>query len=983
LESSEPIFVVTLSGHRNFGHLLVPYFASQIPGEPFLRLLRKVRQHDLNDSAVKLSPEEVRIVKIAEKYSDEKLILKFCPGKPASELQNLIRNEDARQTVIAYIEGALAEILELLKVSRVPVYQKREKYTNLYDEDRVTICFKDTCAVFNFHRSEEETRYFLTLRNGTEHISLLNRKVEILVNEPCYVYSQNKIYFFDHLSASKLLPFLEKEYISIPRKMEDRYFETFILNAVKCQEIDYSGFEIRETIPEKRAMFSLEKDLNNLPVFVLYFSYNGQRLRIKEGEKRVVLLKKTDSQFIFETFSRDFSWETNKLKFLVSLGMKGRSESLRIDFMDSGIEEDPFYQSIAWLSKHAAELALGDIVVSQKAINHPYYLGSYDMRISVENKIDWFDIEMMVRIGEWEIPFVRFKRLILNKLREYKLPNGEIFILPETWFSQFAEILSLGKAEALNIALKPFHFMLLSDDLFAGNPALLKQIHLLCNQKMSVQQIPENLKANLRSYQHDGFNWLYHLWQNKLNGCLADDMGLGKTLQTLVLLLKLKRGEQQEFLTGIDSKGQLNLFGDLVNPMKEHQPASMIVLPVSLLHNWENEIRKFAPSLKFYTYSGVKRRERLDFTRILHHYDIILTTYGTVRNDSEILSKHTFFYLILDESQNIKNAESKSYRAVATIPSKHRLSLTGTPIENSLSDLWSQMNFLNPGQLGSFKFFRENFLVPIEKEHKQDASARLNQLIGPFILRRTKEQVAADLPPVMEEMLTIEMTPGQLELYESEKSSVRNYLLNNMDDLGPRNTAFVVLQALTRLRQIAIHPCLVNPGSGLESGKFNEILSMLEILVAENHKILIFSSFVKHLNLLDEACQRMNWGYCRLTGHTTDRKSVIEEFQSKSDKNIFLISLKAGGVGLNLTAADYIFITDPWWNPAAEMQAISRAHRIGQDKKVFVYRFISEKSIEEKIQLLQGKKAALASEFINRNDPFAILGKEEMIQLFE
>ncbi len=274
-------------------------------------------------------------------------------------------------------------------------------------------------------------------------------------------------------------------------------------------------------------------------------------------------------------------------------------------------------------------------------------------------------------------------------------------------------------------------------------------------------------------------------------------------------------------------------------------------------------------------------------------------------------------------------------------------------------------------------------MSPIEKEHKQDASARLNQLIGPFILRRTKEQVAADLPPVMEEMLTIEMTPGQLELYESEKSSVRNYLLNNMDDLGPRNTAFVVLQALTRLRQIAIHPCLVNPGSGLESGKFNEILSMLEILVAENHKILIFSSFVKHLNLLDEACQRMNWGYCRLTGHTTDRKSVIEEFQSKSDKNIFLISLKAGGVGLNLTAADYIFITDPWWNPAAEMQAISRAHRIGQDKKVFVYRFISEKSIEEKIQLLQGKKAALASEFINRNDPFAILGKEEMIQLFE
>jgi SNF2 family DNA or RNA helicase len=235
----------------------------------------------------------------------------------------------------------------------------------------------------------------------------------------------------------------------------------------------------------------------------------------------------------------------------------------------------------------------------------------------------------------------------------------------------------------------------------------------------------------------------------------------------------------------------------------------------------------------------------------------------------------------------------------------------------------------------------------------------------------------------MEEMLTIEMTAEQSELYESEKSSVRNYLLQNIDELEPRNTTFVVLQALTRLRQIAIHPRLIDPASDLESGKFNEIVSMLEVLVAENHKILVFSSFVKHLNLLGEACDRMNWGYCRLTGQTTDRKSVIEEFQSGGNKNIFLISLKAGGVGLNLTAADYIFIIDPWWNPAAEMQAISRAHRIGQDKKVFVYRFISEKSIEEKIQLLQEKKAALANEFINRNDPFAILGKEELIQLFE
>ena len=983
LNTAKQLFVVVLSRHRTYGYLLYPYFAEQIPGEPFLRLLRKIRQHDLVDPSVQLTPETIRIVKIAERYSDEKIVRKFCPNKPASEFLLLIRKEEVKQKVLTYIEEILYELLELLKSGTVPVFQKREKYTNLYTEDLITLCYHDTNAVFNFHRLEEETRYFLTLRDGEKHLSLLKRNVETLVNEPCRIYYQNKIYFFDHLSASKLLPFREKEYISIPKKMEDRYFATFILNAIKCQEVKYTGFEIRETNPEKGATLSLEYDLNGQPVFVLYFTYNGFRLRLKEGEQRAVVLNKVGDQYIFDAFSRDYTWENEKLEFLREFGLTGTAEGLRLEPGTSGTGEGTIYQAVTWLSAHTNDLTKAGIAISQAGLAHPYYLGTYDLQIAVENKIDWFDLKMTVQIGEWSIPFIRFKRIILNRLREYKLPNGEIFVLPKAWFAQFGEILNLGKAEAGNIILKPYHFMLLSENITVGNPELHDRIIALSDQKLKVQEVPPNLKAQLRNYQQDGYNWLYHLWKNGLNGCLADDMGLGKTLQTLVLLLKLKKKEAVDAFFFSDSGGQLSLFNNQENPGKEYQPASLIVLPVSLLHNWENEIRKFAPSLKVYTYSGAKRREKIDLDYLIRHYDVILTTYGTVRNDTEVLSRHTFFYLILDESQNIKNAESKSYHAVASLQSGHRLSLTGTPIENSLSDLWSQMNFLNPGHLGSFKFFKENYLLPIERDHDPEASARLNLLIQPFILRRTKEQVAADLPPVMEEMLTIEMTSEQLELYESEKSSVRNYLLKNIDDLEPRNTTFVVLQALTRLRQIAIHPRMIDPGSNFESGKFNEICSMLEVLVAEKHKILVFSSFVKHLNLLGQTCDQMNWGYCRLTGQTTDRKSVIEEFQSGSQKNIFLISLKAGGTGLNLTAADYIFIIDPWWNPAAEMQAISRAHRIGQEKKVFVYRFISEKSIEEKIQLLQEKKSALANEFINRNDPFAILGKEELIQLFD
>ncbi len=975
-------FVVTLSKHRIFGQLLYPYFAEQIPGEPYLRLIHRVRQRDLCDAALTLTAEEIRIVKISERYSDEVLIRKFCPDKPVSDLQLLLGKEEIKQKVLVHIESAVAEILELMKSCPVPLYQKREKYANLYDEDLITLCYQETCAVFNFDRMSEETRYFLTLRNGKEEISLLKRNVEILVNDPCRIYYQNRIYFFDEISASKLLPFREKEYIAIPRKMEERYYETFILNAIRCHAVNFSGFEIRETSPVKGAVLSLEKDLNGWPVFVLFFTYGGVRLRMKSGEHRAVVLHQKEESFVFETFSRDNVWEAHMVGLLRELGLSGLPDSLQLKGLEAKDEGD-FYRTVAWIAENNSILTDAGFVVTQMGLSLPYFLGSYDMQIAIENKIDWFDLEITVQIGEWSFPFIRFKRLILNGIREFKLPNGEIFILPESWFSQFKEILSLGKAEAQKVILKPFHFMLLSEQIFAGNPGLQDQIRNLSSQTIQNQEIPEAIQATLRNYQYEGFNWLIHLWKNGMNGCLADDMGLGKTLQTLVLLTRLKRSADLGYFFPDETAGQPTLFSQREKLRDTHQSSSLIVLPVSLLHNWENEIRKFAPALKVYTYSGVKRREKTDLAQLIHYYDIILTTYGTVRNDSDVLSKHTFFYLILDESQNIKNAESKSYRAVASIPSKFRLSLTGTPIENSLSDLWSQMNFLNPGHLGSFKFFKENYLLPIEKDHDAATTERLNRLIEPFILRRTKEQVAADLPPVMEELLTIEMTAGQLELYEAEKSSVRNYLLKNIEELEPRNTTFVVLQALTRLRQIAIHPRLIDPASTLESGKFNEILSMLEVLVAENHKILIFSSFVKHLNLLDECCRNRNWGFCRLTGQTTDRKSVIAEFQSGIDKNIFLISLKAGGVGLNLTAADYIFIIDPWWNPAAEMQAISRAHRIGQDKKVFVYRFISEKSIEEKIQLLQEKKAALANEFINHNDPFSIIGKEELIQLFE
>lgn len=353
-----------------------------------------------------------------------------------------------------------------------------------------------------------------------------------------------------------------------------------------------------------------------------------------------------------------------------------------------------------------------------------------------------------------------------------------------------------------------------------------------------------------------------------------------------------------------------------------------------------------------------------------------------VRNDFELFRQHRFFYLILDESQNIKNPNSKTYKSITQLKADHRLVLTGTPIENSLSDLWSQINFINKGLLGNLAFFKREFITPIEKKNDIEKQEKLQTLIRPFVLRRTKEQVAKDLPPLTEQIRYCQMDSDQKSLYETEKSAIRNSILDSIEKEGMEKSSFMVLQGLTKLRQLANHPSMLHEDNASSSGKFDEIFRSLESLVAEKHKVLIFSSFVTHLNLLKTQIEKREWKFSLLTGKTQNRKKVIHNFQNDSGNMIFLISLKAGGVGLNLTAADYVFIIDPWWNPAAELQAISRAHRIGQSKKVIVYRFITEESIEEKIQLLQERKSSLAEKFINSNNPFKAISKEEIINLF-
>lgn len=468
--------------------------------------------------------------------------------------------------------------------------------------------------------------------------------------------------------------------------------------------------------------------------------------------------------------------------------------------------------------------------------------------------------------------------------------------------------------------------------------ALAKQLaapqHSLC-------PAPQGLNASLRDYQQQGLSWLQNLRQAHMGGILADDMGLGKTLQTLAHILCEK------------------------NAQRLPQPA-LIIVPTSLIANWQDEAARFTPQLKVLTLHGPKRHPL--FAEI-HQADIVLSTYGLLSRDSQQLLQHKWQLLILDEAQTIKNPRSKAAQCVSQLHAEQRLCLTGTPLENNLSELWSLFNFVMPSWLGDTKSFTRHYRTPIEKHADQQRLAHLQGRIKPFILRRTKQQVASELPEKTEITHYIDLTSAQRDRYETLRLAMDKKVRESIQRVGVARSHIVVLEALLRLRQVCCDLRLLNeppdhPVSAKSSAKLQHLLNMLHTFTAEGRRILVFSQFTSMLDLIAAELQRAEIPFVLLTGQTADRRSPVERFQAEQVP-VFLISLKAGGVGLNLTAADTVIHFDPWWNPATENQASDRAYRIGQDKPVFVYKLIARGSVEEKILSLQQHKAALAQSILD------------------
>ena len=579
-----------------------------------------------------------------------------------------------------------------------------------------------------------------------------------------------------------------------------------------------------------------------------------------------------------------------------------------------------------------------------------YNTATPSWNMSVSSGIDWFDVNVTAQWGDEILPFRDIKKAILNNQSFVVLGDGSFGAIPEEWIKKYTFLFKIAKEDKDGIQVSKKHFGLIDllfsqiDDDEVRAEIEEKKSKLLNIENVKTAKIPKEINATLRPYQESGYQWMQVLDEISWGGCLADDMGLGKTLQAITFLQYLKN--------------------------KYKNPTSLIICPTSLIFNWESELKKFAPKLKYHIFYGLGRT--FDDGHY-ENFDIIITSYGTARNDIESLMSFEWEYIILDESQAIKNPDANTTKAMQLLKSRNKLILSGTPLQNNTFDLYAQFNFLNPGLLGSRDFFRNEFANPIDKNNDKDASHTLRTMIKPFMLRRTKSEVAVDLPDKTETILWCQMDKAQKSMYDEYKDYYRNALSQKIEEEGMAKSGMYILEGLLRLRQICDDPRLVKdkerkPFKGV---KIQELVREITENTGD-HKMLVFSQFTEMLALIRQELDDLKIKYCYLDGSTSaaNRKAQVELFQSNPDIKVFLISLKAGGVGLNLTEADYVYIVDPWWNPAVEQQAIDRTHRIGQKNNIFAYKMICKDSVEEKILLLQEKKLGISKELITEDGAF-------------
>ena len=760
--------------------------------------------------------------------------------------------------------------------------------------------------------------------------------------------------FFLNLLLSKSQGFLAADIRGVLRLAKDLNNHCLILNE------NYPPVTIRRAEPACVLKLRSRQDKTELFFFFRYgrtdIAYQNQTFWLppEDSESAGVLLiqkrnRERESELVQDVVDRFSEYLSFEKGYYARLVNENREGDLRLDL---SLEEFLAYYAKS-LHEAGVELQLEDRKIS----------GTGSVRFSVKGKTDWLEVDAMVEDPDTE----ELRSLFFDDHFQTLglISTGNSYIkLKDAQLRQLEYLRRQGMSDDGQLDASPANFSLVDhiyEQVMDREDSPVQDVvsrarNLRQTFEQDVLPQPEAVQATLRPYQLTGYNWLRKLHDMNCMGCLADDMGLGKTLQTLSLLQSLKE------------KGELK--------------TSLLVAPVVTLANWESEIARFTPDLGFYRHAGSNRH---DSAELFRQYDLVIVSYHTLRNDVDIFLDMGFDYIILDEAHYIKNASSVIFKAIRSLKSSHRLSLTGTPIENNTLELWSQFNFLSPGLLGSQKDFISRFSQPIEKKNDKEALTILRDTVSPFILRRKKEDVLDDLPPKEIIVHYSEMTGSQAELYHKYRDYYRARVKGLLDEKGLAGSSMQIFQFLLKLRQLAIYPPMTGPeGADAGSCKMNALEALLEEVMEEDHKILIFSQFLGSLNAMGEYCRNQHWDYSFITGQTADRAEEIRRFQEEEDVRVFLLSLKAGGVGINLTAADYVVLFDPWWNPAAERQAIDRAHRMGQTRKVISYKMIVRDTIEEKILKMQEEKTALMEGIISDEQGFfGTLKEDEIVDLFE
>jgi superfamily II DNA or RNA helicase len=776
-------------------------------------------------------------------------------------------------------------------------------------------------------------------------------------NSPLFFLYNQQLHLWKSNDAIHLTEkFLPSGKMSVSAEEWSKTLSQFILPLAREYKVDFDKSlvqEVKDGDPEVK-LFLVEK--GEYLVFQPSYSYKGYETRAKDRDELVV--PQGDKVLIVHRNRQKETEFVQKLQNLHS-NFIYNEESASLALKGTDVLKNNWFFLFVDAMKDMKTPVFGYEALK----NFRFNTAKPQTKIFISSNTDWFDAKVDIVFGDQKVSVAEVKRALANKQQFVQLGDGTLGILPEEWIKKYSLLFRVGEGKTNSLKLSRYHLSVV-DELYEQRDeeelsVQLEEKYEKLREFNKIKEIdpPYNLKMILRPYQVAGYQWLNYLKDINWGGILADDMGLGKTVQALSFL-EHYRGE----------------YGKL---------KALVVCPTTLIYNWENEIKKFTPKLTYRIHHGGTR------TRVreeLIDHDVTITTYGTLRSDIKLLMSVEFDYVILDESQAIKNPASKVTKAASLLNAKHRLCMSGTPLQNNTFDIFAQMNFLNPGMLGTMEFFRQEFAIPIDKFAEQDRKDHLKKILYPFILRRTKEQVAKDLPEKQEMILWCEMEDEQRKIYDAYRNDFRDKILGTIQEQGIQKSQLTILQGLMKLRQICDSPAILNEQEKFENHSIK--LDELAREIVENigdHKALVFSQFLGMLALIKAKLEELGVKYEYFDGSTSapDREKAIQSFQNNDEVRVFLISLKAGGVGLNLTAADYVYIVDPWWNPAVEQQAIDRTHRIGQTKNIFAYRMICKDTIEDKIIQLQEKKRTLAKEIISDDATFVkSLTREDVEYLF-